>query len=275
LGSRGLIFDEFLKRACPERELDWRKYRRASRRNVLSRIHQLGLGGFSEFADYLDANPVEAAFLPNVLRVTVSRFFREKELWDHLTGKILPAMAAANVDRPLKVLHIGCCNGEEPYSLALLWKHEIEPAFQGAGIAITALDIDKACLDRARRGWYPRKALREVPRELQKKWFEPEADGYRLHEEIRSMVNFRKFDLLKDDLPREMDIIFCRYLVFTYFHGQRRRKFARSIAESINPGGLLILGQKESVSPQEEDLLASMHQSLKLYRPVSHIKGNL
>ncbi len=267
MASRELIFDEFLKRVCPARELDWRKYRRASRRNVLSRIYQLGLGGFSEYADYIDANPLEAAFLPNVLRVTVSRFFREKEVWDHLASDILPAMAGAHsASRPLHVLHTGCCNGEEPYSLALLWKNEIEPVFPKAGISITALDIDQACLDRARKGWYPRKTLREVPRELQKNWFEPEADGYRLHQEIRSMVNFRKFDLLKNDLPREQDMVFCRYLVFTYFQGKRRREMARKISECINPGGLLILGRKESIEPQEQDLFTPFHQNLKVYR---------
>ncbi len=267
MASKELIFDEFLKRVCPPRELNWRKYRRASRRNVLSRIYELGLGGFSEYADYIDSNPLEAAFLPNLLKVTVSRFFREKEFWDHLASDILPAMAAANLARrPLQVLHIGCCNGEEPYSLALLWKNEIEPVFPGACITITALDIDQACLNRARRGWYPRKTLREVPAEMQRNWFEAEADGCRLHGEIRRMVNFMEFDLLKNDLPREQDMVFCRYLVFTYFHGRRRRELARSIAESIKPGGMLVLGQKESIGPQEESLLTPAHQTLKIYR---------
>ncbi len=265
-----MIFDEFLKRACPPRGLDWRKYRRASRRNVLSRIYQLGLGGFSEYADYIDANPLEAAFLPNLLRVTVSRFFRETKLWDHLVADILPAMVAEHsASRPLQVLHIGCCNGEEPYSMALLWKNEIEPVFPGAGISITALDIDRSCLDRAREGWYQRKTLREAPGDLLRKWFKPEEDGYRLHDEIRRMVNFRQFDLLKDDLPREQDIVFCRYLVFTYFQGRRRRELAESIARSLRPGGLLVLGQKESIGPQKEDLLTPVHQTLKIYCNVS------
>ncbi|WP_144311586.1 CheR family methyltransferase [Desulfonatronospira thiodismutans] len=267
MASRELIFDEFLKRVCPPRELNWRKYRRASRRSVLSRIYQLGLRGFFEYADYLDANPLEAAFLPNLLKVTVSRFFRETELWDHLAADILPAMAAAHpASRPLQVLHIGCCNGEEPYSVSLLWKNEIEPVFPGARISITAMDIDQTCLDRARQGWYPRKTLREVPVELQKKWFEPEDGGWRLDEEIRSMVNFTKLDLLKDHLPGQQDMVFCRYLVFTYFQGKRRREMARKISECINPGGLLILGRKESIGSQEQDLFTAVHQNLKIYK---------
>nr|WP_040417417.1 CheR family methyltransferase [Desulfonatronospira thiodismutans] len=267
MASREIIFDEFLQRVCPPRDLDWRKYRRASRRNVLRRIYQLGLGGFSEYADYIDSHPLEAAFLPNLLNVTVSRFFREKELWDHLAADVLPAMAAAHpASRPLQVLHIGCCNGEEPYSMALLWKNEIEPVFLRTSISITALDIDQACLDRASKGWYPRKTLREVPVELQRKWFEPEMEGFRLHKRIRHMVNFTKLDLLKDHLPGKQDMVFCRYLVFTYFQGKRRREMARKISECINPEGLLILGRKESIEPQEQDLFTPVSQNLKIYK---------
>lgn len=254
-----LSFDEFLKTVCPGRNLDWRKYRRASRRRVLDRIHALGLSGFSAYARYLESDPEESAVLPNLLRVTVSRFFREKDTWQDLGTTVLPLLLMRiSGSRPLRVLSIGCCNGEEPYSLALLWKSGLQAAFPGTGIAITALDVDEGCLRRAEKGVYARKTLREVPRDMIMTWFAPDAQGYRLDREVRSLVDFRRMDLLNDPLPENQDLILCRYLVFTYFHGRLRRETAGKIIQALSPKGFVVLGEKEEPGPELESVLAPL-----------------
>jgi len=267
VSSRKMIFDEFLKRVCPARGLNWRKYRRASRRRMLARIYELGLKGFGEYADFIDSSPEEEAFLPNLLRVTVSRFFREKDLWKYLADDILPAMINENsVKRPLQILHIGSCNGEEPYSMALLWKTEIEPFFPDAAVSITALEIDPDCLERAEKGWFAPKTLREVPARILRDWFVPGAEGYELHDCIKDMVFFKRFDLLNEDLPREQDIIFCRYLIYTYFKDQRRQDLTRQILRSLRPGGVLVLGQKETIHSLENNRLVRASDTLNVFR---------
>lgn len=247
--SGGEPFDEFLKQVCPPRELDWRKYRRASRRKVLERVRELGLRGLREYARYLDHHPEEADLLPCLLRVTLSRFFREKEVWHSLERHILPALLnSSRASRPLQVLSIGCCNGQEPYSMALLWKSAIQPYFQDARLEISALDVDFECLDRARAGLYSFKTLREVPQHILNAWFHRESSGfYRLDSEVKQMVSFAQSDLLQNNLPANQDLVFCRYLVFTYFQGRRRLESAHRIISSLNPGGLLVLGRKESL----------------------------
>jgi len=261
-----LTLDEFLKTVCPERNLDWRKYRRASRRRVLDRIHALGLSGFSAYARYLEADPEEAAALPSLLRVTVSRFFREKETWQDLGTTVLPLLLMRIGDsRPLRVLSIGCCNGEEPYSLALLWKSGLQGAFPGAGIAIMGMDVDEGCLRRAERGVYARKTLREVPRDMLISWFVSDAQGYRLDSEVRSLVDFRRMDLLKDPLPENQDLILCRYLVFTYFHGRLRRETAKKIIQALRPKGFVVLGEKEKPGPEAEPFLVQLSGAANVY----------
>ncbi len=247
--SGGEPFDEFLKQVCPPRELDWRKYRRASRRKVLERIRELRLRGLREYACYLSHHPEEADFLPCLLRVTLSRFFREKEVWRSLARHILPALLnSCRASGPLQVLSVGCCNGQEPYSMALLWKSEILPYFKQAGLEISALDVDSQCLERAKAGLYSVKTLREVPQHILNVWFHRESSGfYRLDSEVKQMVSFAQSDLLQNKLPANQDLIFCRYLVFTYFQGRRRLELARRIISSLNPGGCLVLGRKESL----------------------------
>ncbi len=207
--SAGDSFDEFLKLVCPPRGLDWRKYRRASRRKVMDRIRELGLSDLGEYARYLDANPSESQALPNFLRVTLSRFFREKEVWQSLVTDIVPGLVGrVGSSRPLQVLSIGCCNGEEPYTMALIWKSEIESSFPGAEIRMSALDVDLSCLNRARAGLYSGKTLREVPPHILRDWFVPETSGYRLIQRVRQVVDFRQCDVLKDPLPQNQDLIF-------------------------------------------------------------------
>lgn len=266
-----LTFDQFIKTVCPQRNLDWRKYRRASRRKVLARIHELGLSGFSDYAEYLNRNPGEASALPNLLRVTVSRFFREKETWQDLATTVLPLLffRRATSGKILRILSIGCCNGEEPYSLALLWKAGLEAQFPENRISITALDVDPDCLRRARKAVYARKTLREVPPELRESWFEPLREGYRLNPVVSRLVDFKLLDLLSDPIPGGQDLILCRYLVFTYYHGELQRKTVNKITQALNPGGILILGDKEKPGPETRSVIVPVSGAKNSYIAVN------
>ena len=76
-----LNFDEFLKLACPPLDLQWRKYRRrAARHRVRARMDELGLGEYGDYLAILREDSQEASSLADLMRVTVSRFFRERAL---------------------------------------------------------------------------------------------------------------------------------------------------------------------------------------------------
>ena len=261
--------DAFLKRVCPQLDLDWRKYRRASRRKVMDRIRELGLKGLEDYARYIQDHPREGQeVLPNVLRVTVSRFFREQQIWEHLAGYVLPGIVSlVGTSRPVRILSIGCCNGEEPYSAALVWNWVMGHRADVPEPHITALDMDPSCLDRARAGLYAAKTLREVPPYIRSRWFSPEPSGYRLDPGIRNMVSFVHRDILQDPLPQAQDIIFCRYLVFTYFHGRRRRLMLEKILDALAPHGYVILGRKEGLHPDDEAFVQPVSGMPAFYLP--------
>ncbi len=266
-----LSFDQFLKKVCPQRNLDWRKYRRASRRRVLARIRELGLKGYSEYAEYLDRDPEESANLPNLLRVTVSRFFREREVWQDLAATVLPFLLFRKREAsPLRVLSIGCCNGEEPYSVALLWKSGLDAEFPDASIYITGVDVDADVLERAAQGIYSRKTLREVPENMLNNWFEPVKQEYRLDDEVRRMVDFRHLDFLENPLPEKQDLILCRYLAFTYFHGRLLRRAIDRIRMVLEPHGFLVLGGKEEPGPEGESVIMPVSGAVHVYRKIKN-----
>lgn len=242
-----MTFDEFLREACPPLDLEWRKYRRrAARHRVEARLRELGLDDFGQYLERLRADPVETAELADRMRVTVSRFFRERQRWEALACDILPALLRRKPPgEPLRLWSVGCCGGEEPYTLALLWQEHFSPR----PVEILATDIDAASLERAREALYLESSLREAPEGLRERWFRREGDRWRLGGTVTAMVRFAPHNLMTDPLPGGFDLILCRYLAFTYYRGERRRAAAERLWRALRPGGVLMLGRKEEPGP--------------------------
>lgn len=264
-------FDEFLKEVCHRFDLDWRKYRRhAARKHLDTRLRELGLGDYESYIDLLQRDAAETERLPDLLRVTVSRFFREREHWDFLAERVLPELLAQKRDGPLRAWCAGCCNGEEPYSLALLflWMagRDNSAPVRETGIEILATDIDPEVLERAREGVYGRSSLRELPDELAAKHFDRRGDEYRLHEEVRRIVRFELHNLREDEPPSRIDLLLCRYLVFTYYTGKRRLQAAERLWRSLAPGGFLMVGRKDRLGPRELELFEPWEGSSVFFR---------
>jgi chemotaxis methyl-accepting protein methylase len=253
-----MSFDDFLKEVCPPLDLEWRKYRRrAARHRVEARLKELGLNDYGEYLERLRAEQAEADRLPDLMRVTVTRFFREREHWEVLRQRVLPRLLTATpADRPLKVWSMGCCGGEEPYTLALIWLYELQPRHPGRTLSLLATDIDNSSLERAARAAYTRGSLREVPKSLWKRGFRQENSLFHLAPEVRRLAVFRRHNLMTDPPPEEMDLVLARYLPFTYYLGARRREAAERLWRALRPGGALMIGCKEELSPWERELFA-------------------
>ena len=249
-------FDDFLKKACPPLNLEWRKYRRrAARHRVNDRIKELGLEGYASYLERLRTDPAEAEMLPDVMLVTVSRFFRENDRWERLREEVLPQLVKNCPDnRPVRAWSIGCCGGEEPYTLALLWIHYLKSRYPGRILEILGTDLDTPSLNQASRGVYTKSSLREVPEEILHRWFHQEKGIWKLDTRVQQMVRFRHHHFMNDPLPGEMDLVFARYLPFTYYKGIRRHAAAQRLWLALRPGGALMIGCKEDLGLPEREL---------------------
>jgi chemotaxis protein methyltransferase CheR len=49
--------------------------------------------------------------------------------------------------------------------------------------------------------------------------------------------------------PGPFDLILCRNLVYTYFDVETRTRISDAIRQRLAPGGVLIVGARESVDP--------------------------
>ncbi|MBW2478017.1 MAG: chemotaxis protein CheR [Deltaproteobacteria bacterium] len=236
-------FDQFLKQACPPQDLIWRKYRRrAARHRVQARIKELGLPGLPAYLERLRSDPQEGVALANLMRITVSRFFRDRPSWEALGQSVLPNLLEKKAaGQPLRIWSAGCCGGEEPYTLALLWQN----TFSHKPVDILATDIDQDSLARAHQATYTAGSLREVPRHLLEQYFRQAEDRWVLDDQIKRLVRFEQCDLMETPVAGPMDVICCRYLAFTYYTGRRLNGVIHHFWTTLNPGGALMIGRKE------------------------------
>src|SRR5262245_14549617 len=244
---RDIECTEFLRWALPRLDLrsaGFRKVRTQVCKRLKRRIRLLGLPGFAAYGDRLDADPEEWRVLDDCCRITISRFFRDRRVFEILCDRVLPGIAqrARNEQRDAQCWSAGCASGEEPYTLRLLWDLKTGTA---ARLSIVATDIDHAVLARARKGCYPVASLRELPPDLVARGFEEGDHLFRIHERHRRGITFMHHDLRCDAIPGFFDLILCRNLAFTYFAPRLQDRVLERLVERLRPNGWLVIGAHE------------------------------
>jgi chemotaxis protein methyltransferase CheR len=78
---------------------------------------------------------------------------------------------------------------------------------------------------------------------------DPARPAFRMAPEIRSLVEFRRLNLMDRDygFDDQMDVIFCRN-VLIYFDRPTQQKVLDTICRNLRPGGYLLMGHSESLN---------------------------
>ena len=248
----------FLQWALPRLGLRWEGFRKPRRqvcRRVERRRRELGLHDIWAYRARLEADAEEWRVLDRLCSVTISRFWRDRGVFDALAGQVLPALsdtAQAEDKSQLEAWSAGCTSGEEPYSLRLAW--DLGPASDVFGIAleILATDTDEAVLARARRGCWPSSSLKDLPSAFRERAFERRGELFCLRDEHRHGVHFRRHNMRSGAPDGRFDVLLCRNLAFTYFDSDGQRAAAILLARLVRPGGALVLGAHEELPAHQE-----------------------
>jgi chemotaxis methyl-accepting protein methylase len=260
-------YDPFLREAASLLGLQWREFRkRGVRRKVERRIVDIGLSGLEEYLSRIKQDRKEQVFLSQILTVTISRFFRDKEVFHALEASVIPTLLKEKKEENLNAWSIGCASGEEPYSLSLLWKGRFEKERPGIRFSILATDIGEYLIERAREGRYKKSSLEEIPEDIFRNLFKRDGESYLLDRIIRENVEFRRHDIIRDDPFTGMDMILCRNLAFTYFSKETQLEVLKKIAASLNEEGYLIIGKDESLPLTYPTLFVPVFPTEKIYR---------
>ncbi|AEI64088.1 CheR family methyltransferase [Corallococcus macrosporus] len=244
---------ELLQWAAPRLRLRWEGFRRVRGqvcKRIGRRLKALGLPDAGAYRARLEAEPSEWGVLDALCRVSISRFYRDAQVFEVLRQDLLPARLQslfAGGDATLRVWSAGCASGEEPYTLSVLFRLGLQPRFPAARLALVATDADEGLLARALRGCYPRGALRELPPEWAERAFPGTGDEPCLAAEYREGLDFLQQDLRARMPDGPFHLVLCRNVAFTYFAPPLQREVLARLVARLVPGGLLVIGGHESL----------------------------
>ena len=214
--------------------------------------------GFAQPGAFINAllrpEPEEALFDALVRELTVGEtyFFRESAVFTAITEQFLPEWTrrwAGRMALP-RFWSVGCCTGEEAYSLAIALERHGFPAPERA--EILACDLNPHFLRLAREGVYRPWSFRGAPDWLRPTYFRP-VDGERveIRGDIRRAVRFQRLNLAGEGYPSPengtaaVDLILCRN-VLMYFTPEQLGRAVRQLASCLTDGGWLVVGGAET-----------------------------
>ncbi|HET8761739.1 MAG TPA: CheR family methyltransferase [Nitrospiria bacterium] len=243
---------EFLQWALPTLRFRWpgfRKVRRIVCKRLDQRFRELDVSGPVAYRTYLEHHPEEWTELERFCAIPISRFYRDRGVFETITRDVFPTLARSAVARgesTLRCWSIGCAAGEEPYTLAIIWRLGITERFP-CRLRIVATDVDGDLLARAGRGCYSPSSVKDVPAAWRTEAFTRSNGLYCVREEFRHAVVFLRQDLRTAAPDGHFQLIVCRNLAFTYFEDRLQRDVLGTIRTHLAPDGVLVIGATESL----------------------------
>ncbi|WP_163336364.1 protein-glutamate O-methyltransferase CheR [Desulfopila sp. IMCC35008] len=241
--------------ACYERSWQgYRKVRKGPMKRVRKHMEALGCNSVKQYLDTLAKDQAEEEVLLSILRITISRFFRDRKLWTSLADTVFPALLA-QTDK-VKIWSAGCSCGEEVYSLSILYHMRWSDCSR---LAVIATDANGSCLERARKGIYQKSSLRELDSQLLSSCFIPSGrrGEYCILPLYRKYILWRHHDFFTAPPDRGFHVIFLRNNLLTYYNSQAQSVALGLILQSLLPGGYLITGSREVLPETPCNLVAT------------------
>jgi chemotaxis protein methyltransferase CheR len=208
------------------------------------------LRDLAALADRLRAFGNEALIRQVVEAMTTNEsfFFRDDKPFQHFRTQALPRLLAGRpAGAPLRVWSAASSSGQEAYSVAMIVA-ECRASLGDRRIDIIGTDLARDQVTRARDGLYTQfEVQRGLPVQMLMRHFRKEEAGWRISEAIRSMVQFREWNLLADLRSLgQFDVVFCRN-VLIYFDQATKSRVLDAVAQQMPGDGMLYLGGAETV----------------------------
>jgi chemotaxis protein methyltransferase CheR len=261
----------FLQWCLPRLGLRWpgfRKVRGRVYKRLKRRLHELGLSSLDAYKTYLTDHHEEWAILRSFCWMPITRFYRDRSVFELLATEILPQLVELVIDdrkKQLRCWSAGCASGEEPHTLAILWQHRFALRYPAVEFCVVGTDIDPQAIQRAQRGCYHWSTMKELPAEWRAQAFVASGEELCLKDPYRSAVTFLVQDLRESVPDGVFELILCRNLAFTYFDETTQRETLERLTDQLVPGGALVIGKLESL-PQCESKVEPWSIHTGVYR---------
>jgi chemotaxis protein methyltransferase CheR len=242
---------------------------------LLKLVIENGCESFSDFFKIM-SNDITQALRTKVIDAMTTNetlWFRDNKPWGVIKDIIIPKLIDDLQKGKRKRINIWCAaasTGQEPYSLAMLIHEAIayNDLVKPEQFQILATDISATALRLAIVGKYNNIIMsRGMIPEYQERYFLQENGIFTIDNCIKSMVTFKRFNLMDDfnRLPM-FDIVFCRNVAI-YFSLEHKLKLWKKIYDRLNVDGIFFIGASESLIGYSDDFDMFEYQKSIYYKP--------
>jgi chemotaxis methyl-accepting protein methylase len=189
--------------------------------------------------------------------IGVTSFFRDPSVFDALGQRVLPNVLARRSGRELRIWSLGCSDGAELYSVAMLLAEA--GVFFDESVHLLGTDCRITSTRQAATGIYDANAVAGLSTDRLNRFFErlpptplrsrrlPDAGSWRVVSALQRHTHWRTVDMLSRVEPGEWDIILCRN-VSMYLRASAASMLWPALVSALRPGGYLVLGKAERPS---------------------------
>ena len=241
-------YETFKKKYFQLAGIDLNSYKENQmKRRIDNFIRKQQLDTYNEFFRLLtNDDDVYDRFI-TYLTINVSEFYRNPLQWKTLEQTILPSLLT-KFSKPLTIWSAACSTGDEPYSLAMVLSEMLAPG----QFKIIATDLDNEVLQKAKKGYYSEKSIKNLPKNLCDKYLEVDDMGIvKVSEKLKSCISFRQHNLLKDAYPQGIHMIVCRN-VMIYFTEEAKSEIYHKFSNALANKGILFVGSTEQIIGAEQ-----------------------
>lgn len=249
---------------------DFRNYSRPSiERRILKYLSDNKYKSCLELTAKILRNRLEfLEFLP-CFSISVTALFRDPFFYAAVRDKVLPILKTWP---HFKIWHAGCATGEEAYSMAIL----LDESNLLDRATLYATDISGSALETARIGIYSLETMKQGSLNYKEyrgisslsDYYHVQYGAAKITSKIKKNTAFSKHSLVSDKCFGEMQLIVCRN-VLIYFNEQLKNQVLELFLESLEYGGYLCLGDKESLMfSSVEDKFLIIDEKAKIYKKI-------
>ena len=244
--------------------LDWwnfswtgyRKVRKGVKKRISRHMQELNCSRMDAYLALLETRSAIREECEKRMTVSISRFWRDQNLWLGLEQDILPDLIKKE-KKIIKIWSGGCARGEEVYSLKIIWDR-LKAAYNSLPLLeITATDINPEYLEMARSGIYLISSLKALPDGVRNTYFAKIKGKHRFEVKsfLKANINWQLKHLFDGPPDFGFDIIFLRNNLLTYYRDALKKEVLLKVLTGLKTNGWLIIGSHEKIPADMPELI--------------------
>ncbi|HKL86830.1 MAG TPA: protein-glutamate O-methyltransferase CheR [Treponemataceae bacterium] len=240
-------FDQYRKLIYDESGITFSATNRAILESRLKeRLREQQIPQVKDYYALLLKDKEELKLMLDSVTTNLTRFFRNQPHFDALINYVIPEILKikkAAGSTKIRIWSAGCSTGEEPYTLAMIFKDKLPPQYTAE---IIASDLSLKSLLVGKTGFYPEARITGIPENYLSRFFESKNKGYQAKDELMKMIRFDYHNLKNDSGQRNIDILFCRN-VLIYFDEAAQKAVIDRFWDTMSSKSFLFIGHSESL----------------------------